>query len=69
MDIKDYNLKSLRSHIGFVGQEPVLFATTIKENLLLSKPNATEEEMIKVLKETRAWEFIDKLEHKLGLFF
>lgn len=66
LDIKEYNLKSLRNHIGYVGQEPVLFATTIRENLLLSKPTATEEEMIKVLNETKAWEFIEKLENKLG---
>ena len=35
VDLKDLNLNWLRKQIGYVGQEPVLFATTIRENLLL----------------------------------
>jgi len=43
-DIKNYNLTELRKSIGYVGQEPVLFAMSIRENLLLGKPDASEEE-------------------------
>ena len=44
-DYKSYNLTSLRQIIGYVGQEPVLFNTTIEENLKFSKPDATPEEI------------------------
>lgn len=40
--MKSLNLKHLRSQIGYVSQEPVLFNTTIKENVLLGKPNASD---------------------------
>ena len=43
VDLKDLDLYWLRSQIGYVGQEPVLFATTIKENLLFGKEDATDE--------------------------
>lgn len=45
-----------------VGQEPVLFATSIRENLLYGNPNATEQEMIQVLQRVNAWDFISKME-------
>ena len=50
VDIKTLNLKYLRHIIGYVGQEPVLFAATIKENLLFAKPDATDEEIQETLK-------------------
>lgn len=50
VNLKEINLNSLRSSIGYVGQEPVLFATTIRENLLYGKRDATEEEMINALR-------------------
>ena len=40
-DLKDLDLKWYRENIGYVGQEPVLFATSIKENLLFAKDDAT----------------------------
>ena len=42
-DIKSINLNSMRSIIGYVGQEPVLFNTTIRENLKFARPDATED--------------------------
>lgn len=42
IDLRDLDLKWLRQQIGYVGQEPVLFATTIRENLLFGKEDATE---------------------------
>lgn len=67
-NIKDINLKSYRSLVGYVGQEPVLFGTSIKENLKYGKEDATEEEMIKALKEANAWEFVEKTDKKLETF-
>ena len=45
VDLKDLDIYWLRNQIGYVGQEPILFATTIKENLLFGKENATDEEI------------------------
>ena len=44
-DLKSINLRNYRQQIGYVGQEPVLFNMTIKENLLMGKPNATDAEI------------------------
>lgn len=41
-NLKSLDLKWLRSMIGYVGQEPVLFATTIRENLLFANPQADD---------------------------
>ncbi|CAF5047790.1 unnamed protein product, partial [Rotaria sp. Silwood1] len=43
--ITEYNLKWLRQHIGVVSQEPVLFQATIRENILLGKDDATNDEV------------------------
>ena len=45
VDVKDLNLEWLRNKIGFITQEPVLFAGTIRENLMLSKSDATPLEL------------------------
>ena len=44
-DLKEYDLKWLRNSIGYVGQEPFLFSTTIRENLLSAKSDATADEI------------------------
>jgi ATP-binding cassette subfamily B (MDR/TAP) protein 1 len=44
-DLKSVNLRDWRQKIGYVGQEPVLFNCSIKENLLYGKPHATDEEV------------------------
>jgi ATP-binding cassette subfamily B (MDR/TAP) protein 1 len=59
-DIKKVNLKSMRQLIGYVGQEPVLFNASIRENMLFAKPDATEDEIIQALKDANAWSFIQK---------
>ena len=58
VDIKECNIKWLREQIGYVGQEPVLFATSIKDNLLVAKPDATEEELIEATKQANIYSFI-----------
>jgi ABC-type multidrug transport system fused ATPase/permease subunit len=52
------NLTSFRQLIGYVSQEPILFNTTIKENMLFAKPDASEDEIISALKDANAWSFI-----------
>ena len=57
-NLKDLNLRNLRQKIGYVGQEPVLFNMSIKENILYGNPDATDEEVIQALKSANAWDFI-----------
>lgn len=61
-------LDYLRENVGYVGQEPILFATSIRENLLYGKKNATEQELIEVLKEVNAWDFICKMDKGLDTY-
>jgi ABC-type multidrug transport system fused ATPase/permease subunit len=61
--MKELNLSSLRKVMIYVGQEPVLFNTPIKENMLFAKPDATDEEIESALKAANAWDFI---EDKMG---
>ena len=58
IDLKHYNVSYLRSLIGYVGQEPTLFATTIRENIEYGCPGATEEEIIAAAKLANAHDFI-----------
>lgn len=60
-DIKNVTLHSLRSHIGLVGQEPVLFGSSILENLRLGRPEATKEECLEAAKVANAHSFISLL--------
>ena len=61
IDIKDYNLKWLRQHIGVVSQEPILFGTTIAENIRYGRNDATQEDIEKAAKEANAHDFISQL--------
>ncbi|KAJ4747981.1 ABC transporter family protein [Rhynchospora pubera] len=61
VNIKGLRLKWLRSQIGLVSQEPALFATTIKENILFGKEDATMEEVIAAAKASNAHNFISQL--------
>ncbi|WP_055437621.1 ABC transporter ATP-binding protein [Lacinutrix algicola] len=60
-NIKDITKKSLRDLMGLVTQDSILFNDTIKNNLLIGKENATEEEIIEALKIANAWEFVKDL--------
>jgi ABC-type multidrug transport system fused ATPase/permease subunit len=60
-DYKDLDITSIRQSIGFVGQEPVLFNTTILENLKFAQPDATEADCIQALKDANAWNFIKEM--------
>lgn len=61
IDIKDFNLKSLREGISYVFQDIFLFSGTIKENILLSKNNISEEELNKVICACKLDDFINSL--------
>uniref|UniRef100_K7FJS5 ATP binding cassette subfamily B member 1 n=1 Tax=Pelodiscus sinensis TaxID=13735 RepID=K7FJS5_PELSI len=63
-DIKTLNLRYLREIIGVVNQEPVLFATTIAENIRYGREDVTMEEIEKAVKEANAYDFIMKLPNK-----
>jgi len=60
-DIKDLALKSLRQTISIVWQQPLIINGSIRDNLSLAKPQASEEEMIIACQQSYAWEFIEHL--------
>lgn len=57
-DLRDINVKHLRSLIGYVGQEPTLFATTIEKNIKYGNPFATKEEIEQAARLANAHDFI-----------
>lgn len=61
IDIRDYKLKSLRGMLGLVTQDSILFNDTIRNNVSLGKPDASEEEIIGALKIANAYEFVKDL--------
>lgn len=69
-NVKKYNVEELRSIIGIVPQNPILFSGTIRENLCWRKENATEDELIKALKIAQAYDFVkeypDFLDHPVN---
>nr|XP_006013923.2 PREDICTED: bile salt export pump-like [Latimeria chalumnae] len=63
-DIRSLNIQWLRSLIGIVEQEPVLFATTIAENVRFGRDDVTMEDIIKATKGANAYNFIMELPQK-----
>ncbi|KAE8722976.1 ABC transporter B family member 5 [Hibiscus syriacus] len=61
VDLKKIQLQWIRGKIGLVSQEPILFATTIRENIAYGKDNATHEEIKEAIDMANAAKFIDKL--------
>lgn len=59
--VENYELKSLRSAIGFVLQEPFLFSTTIRENIAYGNPEVSDEAVIMAAKRAQAHDFIMKM--------
>jgi ATP-binding cassette subfamily B protein len=64
-DIRDYSLVSLRKNIAVVFQEPMLFARSIRENLLVGKPDATDDELFLALERAQALDFVRRAERGL----
>ncbi|MBB3868897.1 ABC transporter ATP-binding protein [Parageobacillus toebii NBRC 107807] len=61
IDIRDIRVRSLRDQIGMVFQDSFLFSDSVKENILLGKPGATDEEVIAAAKAANAHDFIMNL--------
>ncbi|TPN83535.1 ABC transporter ATP-binding protein [Aquimarina algicola] len=61
IDLRDLTKKSLRSLMGLVTQDSILFNDTIKNNLLIGNEDASDEEIIDALKIANAWEFVKDL--------
>jgi ABC-type multidrug transport system fused ATPase/permease subunit len=64
-NIKDYDIEFLRSKIGIVPQKAVLFAGTIRENLLWGNENATDSDIEQALEISQSKEFVDTKEGRL----
>ncbi|CAK1551198.1 unnamed protein product [Leptosia nina] len=60
-DVKNLSVKWLRSQIGLVSQEPVLFSTSIRDNILRGREDATDDDVENAAREAYAHEFIMKL--------
>ncbi|XP_029359235.1 ATP-dependent translocase ABCB1 [Echeneis naucrates] len=69
-DIRSLNIRYLREMIGVVSQEPILFATTIAENIRYGRPDVTQQEIEQAAREANAYDFImnlpDKFETEVG---
>ena len=67
VDVRKYHIKTLRDKVAFVLQKNVLFSGTIRENMKWGNENATDEQIVKALKLSQAWEFVssydDGLDH------
>jgi ATP-binding cassette, subfamily B, bacterial len=64
--IRDFSIRALRQHIGMVTQECFLFNGTIRENLRIGKPDATDEELLEAAAVANARPFIDRLPQGLS---
>ncbi|NCF69215.1 MAG: ATP-binding cassette domain-containing protein, partial [Chloroflexi bacterium] len=61
VDVRDWQLKSLRSHIGIVQQDPFLFSQSMAENIAYGRPHASDEEIVAAAKAAHADKFIQEL--------
>lgn len=60
-NVKDFLNGSLRNQIGLVQQDNILFSDTVKENILLGRPDATDDEVVEAAKMANAHDFISNL--------
>jgi len=61
VNLKNFQVRWIREQIGLVGQEPVLFTASVKDNIAYGKEGATDEEINKAITLADARKFIDKL--------
>jgi len=59
-DVRDLKILSLRSHIGVAFEDPILFSASVRENLVMGRPDATDEEIASAL-ETAQATFVNEL--------
>lgn len=62
-DLRDYQVESVRAHMGIVAQETVLFNDTIEENIRMGNDTATLEEVMEAARVANAYDFIMETEH------
>lgn len=60
-NVKEFLTGSLRNQIGLVQQDNILFSDTVKENILLGRPDATDDEVVEAAKMANAHDFISNL--------
>lgn len=53
-DLRDISVRSLRSQVGFAFEEPTLFSASVRENLLMGKPDASDEDVLEALEVAQA---------------
>src|SRR6266446_4828363 len=61
VDLRDYKLTDLRGQFAIVLQEPILFSTTIGENIAYGRPGAVQEDIVRAAKTANIHEFIARL--------
>lgn len=64
-DLRDLSLNSFRDIIGLVPQDPFIFSTTVRENILFANQQASEQDIIDALKQAYAYDFVMELPHGL----
>uniref|UniRef100_A0A2K5DCS5 ATP binding cassette subfamily B member 5 n=2 Tax=Aotus nancymaae TaxID=37293 RepID=A0A2K5DCS5_AOTNA len=65
-DIRALNVRHYREHIGVVSQEPVLFGTTISNNIKYGRDDVTDEEVERAAREANAYDFIMEFPNKFN---
>ncbi|AWK51538.1 ABC transporter [Clostridium beijerinckii] len=68
IDVRNYDIETLRDEVSMVLQKNVLFSGTIKENLRWGNKDATDEELITACRQAQAEEFIENLPHKYDTY-
>ncbi len=61
VDLRDVSLQTVRRQFGVVPQETFLFHASVRENILLANPDATDGEIVAALERANAWEFVRRL--------
>ena len=61
VDVRDLNVKALRTMVGVVAQEPILFDGSLEENVRLGRDDVTHKEIVQALKLANAYNFIHAL--------
>ena len=69
VDVRDITLRSLRSHIGFAFEDPILFSASVHENLVMGRPVVSDEELKRAIDVAQAgfvWDLPWGLETRVG---
>ena len=63
VDVRHYRKSDLRDQIGIVAQDAILFNDTVRNNILIGRADATDEDVVRAAKQAFAHDFIESLEH------